>query len=437
MTTWRRPTIRVRLTIVYGLLFLVAGVALIAISYTLVARTLPARHTSTVTGADIVSRATKMLYAIDHGQIINLTASDRDAVAEIAKMTPAAAARVDPSAIPVRVAKPLFADLPHDVRSAALHELLVQSGIALGIVAAVCFAAAWVVAGRVLRPLQTITDTARRLSASDLHARLALDGPDDELHRLADTFDAMLARLDAAFTAQQRFVANASHELRTPLTIMRTELDVTLRRPDISADDLRAMATTLSRTVERCEQLINALLTLAASEHGVVQRDVVDLAAVVRTVVERHDARARARHIAVRQSLEPAPVDGDAELLERLVENLVDNGIRHNHDGGIVEIALDAGAGSVRLVVANTGAVIPPDRTPQLFEPFRRLTRDRTVGGNGAGLGLSIVRSIAAAHDGRAESVARDEGGLSVTITLPRAPAALVTPASGSPVPAS
>jgi hypothetical protein len=270
-----------------------------------------------------------------------------------------------------------------------------------------------------------MTATARKLSEENLHERIALDGPDDELKELADTFDAMLARLEAAFDSQKRFVANASHELRTPLSIIRTEVDVALANPDATPEELRRMGEVVRRATERSDALIDGLLVLARSDRGAAALAPVDLATLAEEAVAQSAAEAGAAGVEFRTQFEPAPTSGDDALLGRLAGNLVENAIRHNEPGGRVEVVTGPapGAGEVLLAVANSGPVIDPADVDGLFEPFRRLGGDR-VAGRGAGLGLSIVRSVTIAHGGRIAARPRPGGGLMVEIFLPRVDAA-------------
>jgi signal transduction histidine kinase len=273
-----------------------------------------------------------------------------------------------------------------------------------------------------------MTATARKLSEENLHERIALDGPDDELKELADTFDAMLGRLEAAFESQKRFVANASHELRTPLSIMRTEVDVALANPDASPGELRRMGEVVRRATERSDALIDGLLVLARSDRGPAERAPVDLAQLAEEALTQSAAEAAAAGVQTAGTFDPAPTAGDAALLGRLAGNLIENAIRHNDPaGGTLEVvtgpAPEAGpssaAGEVRLAVENSGPVIAAAEIDGLFEPFRRSGADR-VAGRGAGLGLSIVRSVAAAHGGRVAARPRPGGGLVVEVFLPR-----------------
>jgi signal transduction histidine kinase len=276
-------------------------------------------------------------------------------------------------------------------------------------------------AGRVLRPIQDMTATARRLSDTNLHERLALEGPRDELKELADTFDGLLGRLESAFESQRRFVANASHELRTPLAIQRTVVDVALADPDATPDELRSMAVSVRDAVDRSEGLIDGLLLLARSQQGAGPTEPVDLAGVVSTALDQAVGEIAGAGLHVRRDLQPAVVTGNRVLLERLAVNLVQNAVRHNVEGGWMEVVTGRSGDRARLTVHNGGHPVPPEQVAGLFEPFRRLGPDRVDGGRGHGLGLSIVQAVATAHDGTIEAAARPDGGLSVTVELPEA----------------
>jgi signal transduction histidine kinase len=305
----------------------------------------------------------------------------------------------------------------HEIAQDALARLRTQYGIALVAMTGLSVLLGWALAGRMLRPLQRITATAQRVSQDNLDERIGLEGPRDELKELADTFDGMLGRLSGAFASQRRFVANASHELRTPLTVIRTELEVTLADPNATTAELRSMAETVRDATLATERLIQALLTLARSEGGVERRDPVDLADAARLALGQAGSEAAARDIAMHPTLDPAPVRGDRRLLERLVGNLVENAVRHNRDGGTVEVRTSRLAGRSTVEVRNDGEVIPPEAVGSLLEPFQRL--DRGARGDGVGLGLSIVRSVAEAHGGSVELRARPSGGLIVRVSLP------------------
>jgi signal transduction histidine kinase len=281
----------------------------------------------------------------------------------------------------------------------------------------------WIVAGRVLAPVHQITATARRLSQANLHERIALTGPDDEIKELADTFDGMLARLDAAFDSQQRFVANASHELRTPLTTQRALVDVNLADPNASPAQLRATLEKIRTVTDESEHLVMSLLALAKSERGLDHRTPVDLAPLAQATLDQSPYPARGGGqgggLRIDTSLEPALVAGDRALLQRMLGNLIDNATRYNLEDGWMRIATGASNGQAFLRVSNCGRKIPDHAVSLLFEPFRRLDGDRLSDRGGAGLGLSIVRAIATAHGGQASATPLEEGGLMVTVTIP------------------
>jgi signal transduction histidine kinase len=300
----------------------------------------------------------------------------------------------------------------------ALSALLAGGGVALAVVGAVAVAVGWLLAGRLLRPLHRVTETARRIAdspARGLHERISLAAPDDELKELADAFDMMIERLDRSFDSQRRFIANASHELRTPLAVTRALIEVALvERPEV-----RDLGATLLDVSARHERLIDGLLLLARSEHEVIDRAYVDLADILTDTVERMTESVGP---SVEASIRTAPTSGNAALLERLVHNLVDNATRYNADGGWVRVTCGTRPdGAATLTVSNTGPVVPGYEVAGLFEPFRRYPRQRLSGGSaGAGLGLSIVRAIATAHDGAVGAEPNPGGGLIVTVVLPR-----------------
>ena len=311
--------------------------------------------------------------------------------------------------------------LSDSAASDVLAELRGQYLLALIAVTAIAVLFGWLAAGRALRPLRAIVGAARAVSGESLDRRVGLAGPDDELRELAETFDGMLARLEAAFASQRRFVANASHELRTPLTVLRTEVEVALADPHASAEELRAMAEVVRDEVRRSEALIDSLLALARSEAGAVSReDPVDLADVARSAAREIAGAAREHGIAVKLETEPAEVRGDGRLLEQLVHNLAENAVVHNHDGGFARIEVGSGDRGALIRVENSGPRIPIDAAPALLEPFQRLARRRS-GRSGAGVGLSIVRAVARAHGGDVELSARPAGGLTVRVSLPPA----------------
>ncbi|GAA5084838.1 signal transduction histidine kinase [Thermocatellispora tengchongensis] len=379
-----RSGLQVRLTLVYGGLFLLAGVLLLAVTYLLVRAQLGGRKVlMTVTGGPM------------NADVVRRQAEEQSDM----------------------------------LRDAATTSLLTQGAIALVVVGALAIGLGWLVAGRMLAPLRLVTATARRIAAAPaadqgLHERIALRGPDDEVKELADTFDIMLERLDHSFDGQRRFVANASHELRTPLTLNRALVELAMHRKSASPD-VKQLGENLLQINDRHERLISGLLLLARTEHEIANRALVDLADVVTHVVAQTAWEAEKAKVTVYETTGPAPTAGDAMLLERLVQNLVENGIRYNVDdgGGWVRVVSRAGQpGYVEVEVSNSGPVVPPYEVPVLFEPFRRLGAKRTVTGESAGLGLSIVRSVARAHGGAIKAHPREGGGLVVTAVLPRAP---------------
>jgi signal transduction histidine kinase len=311
-------------------------------------------------------------------------------------------------------------------RDETLRAMLGWSLLSLGVIGVAAGGFGWLLAGRALRPLQSITATARRVADRSLHERIGLQGPNDEIKDLADTFDAMLERLDRAFDSQRRFVANASHELRTPLTINRTLIEVTLDDPGIG-EPIRQLGHTLLEVNRRHERLIEGLLLLASSEERLVETSRVDLADIARHVATISGEAAHDAGIEIRTIIAPAHVAGDPLLLEQLAQNLLDNGIRYNaSENGWVSISTGVREGYAEVTVENTGPTIPGYDVDGLFEPFRRLTsNDRVVDpspsqhGRGAGLGLSIVRSIAHAHHGEVHAQPRSGGGLSVHVRIP------------------
>ena len=305
-------------------------------------------------------------------------------------------------------------------RSVDSHQLLVNSGIALAIVAVLALLAGWLVAGRMLRPIRTITRTARRISSSSLHERLALAGPEDELKELGDTLDDLFGRLDAAFEAQRHFVANASHELRTPITADRNVLQVALDDPDTSAETWRSTAIELLASNDEQRHLIESLLALASSESGLTAHEPVDLAALVTATLFQLRPEVDRLGIHVDEVTAPAPLEGDPLLVERLVANLLINAVNHNIAGGCIEVVTEVTEGMAGLSVTNTGPLIPPAEVDRLFQPFQRLDPHRSHYKDGHGLGLSIVRAIATAHQASINAHPMPDGGLSVSVIFPK-----------------
>jgi signal transduction histidine kinase len=302
--------------------------------------------------------------------------------------------------------------------SSDVRAFAVGSAVALAIMGVFSFALGWLVAGRLLRPLRTITATAQDISATNLHQRLSLSGADDELTELGRTLDDLFGRLEASFESQRHFVANASHELRTPLAGQRTLLQVAVADPDASTRDLRAACEEALQLGEQQERLIDALLTLATSERGVELWEPFDLGEVTESVVLGCRQEAERRGITIDASVVMAPVVGDPRLVERLVANLLDNALRHNMTGGSVAISTISAPGRATLSVSNTGPVVSPPMVDRLFLPFRQAGRERVGLNDGHGLGLTIVRAIAEAHEATVSAAARTEGGLEIAVTF-------------------
>ncbi|MFL6125547.1 sensor histidine kinase, partial [Actinophytocola sp.] len=301
------------------------------------------------------------------------------------------------------------------LRSDALRTLVVGSLLALAVLVPLSMLAGWLVARRALRPVGAITAAARRASEHQLGERLALPGRRDEITELADTFDDMLARLEHAFDAQRRFVANASHELRTPLAVARTAIDVTLAKPERSPEQLERMAADVNGAMSRAEQLVDGLLTLTRSQHLAIAAEPADLATAAQDALDGTADRG----LTVRADLTAAPTLGDRALIERLAVNLIDNAVRHNGPGGWLSVHTGLFAGRAVLTVANSGAVLPPPVVAALFEPFHRANGRARSSEQGLGLGLSIVRAVADAHRATLTAAARPEGGLVVTVSFP------------------
>ena len=311
-----------------------------------------------------------------------------------------------------------------DVSAVAQHDtdirsLLFSSVFGLVVMAVLSVVFGWLLAGRLLRPLRTITATARDISASNLSRRLSLGRRDDEFAELGETLNDLFGRLEAAFDSQRHFVANASHELRTPLTAERALLQVALSDPDAPAAQLRAACTQALALGKQQEQLIDALLTLASSERGIEQPEPFDLAALAGPVIAARTGAAQRAQIQVSSALAAAPAMGDPSLAESLISNLVDNALRHNVAGGQVDIRTAQVAGRATISVRNTGPLIPSGEVDRLFQPFQRLGTDRTSRASGHGLGLAITAAIAHAHQATLTARARPAGGLDITLSFP------------------
>jgi signal transduction histidine kinase len=393
----RHLSARSRLTLVYASLFTLGGTALVLITYLLVTHTL---HPTTT--PRIPARVQRAL-----AQCLQAARTGRVGVTQKCAAVYANGVQAGAAA----------------QRSTTLSHLLTYSLLSLAGATLLAAVAGWIVAGRILRPVHRLTAAARAASDQNLSQRIALQGPRDELRELADTFDTMLERLDRAFTSQRQFIANASHELRTPLTLMRTTMDVVLAKPEPTREELVSMAADVRQAAHHCERLIEALLVLARNDQARALTDPLDLAAVAEDALEGRTANG----ITTTTTLDEAPVTGDGVLLERLVNNLLDNAERYNTTGGTVAISTTTDNGVSLVQVVNTGAVVPADMVERLFLPFTRLD-DRTRH-DGFGLGLALVSSIAAVHNGTVHATAIPTGGLDITVRLPRRDNA-VTPAS-------
>jgi len=382
-----RRSVRLRLTGLYGVLFVLSGAVLLAIA----------------TGLTISSSNTEV--AVPSQSVSNPGTALSQADARI---------------------RELQAQLNARDASSVSHQLLIASVIALGIMAVASVAFGWIMAGRALRPVREMTEAAQRISADNLHERLAVAGPADELKDLGDTIDGLLERLEEAFSAQRRFVANASHELRTPLTTMRAAIDVAMAKPGPVSAPTAALAARLRAELDRVDELLEGLLVLARAQHSALPDNAVfSLSEVAAAAVAERAGAIAARSLTVRASLpaRAAVMAGSHALVSRLAGNLIDNAIVHNEQAGWIALAADADAGTAtaRLTIENGGAELDPHQVAQLGQPFRRLGADRTGSDSGSGLGLSIVAAIAAAHGGTVDLRARAGGGLLVTVTLPLA----------------
>jgi signal transduction histidine kinase len=425
-----RRSVRLRLTLLYGGLFLVSGAALLIITYVLVAHRFPTvLHPQSLQAGGTAQPGTAPPGTAPPGT----SGQAEYFIGTGTACQPGPGASV-PTAQLTRCAAQAQAAAARQ-QDDVMNELLIQSGVALAIMAVTSIGLGWLVAGRVLAPLRTITAAAQRVSAASLNQRLALAGPHDELQELGDTFDALLARLEAAFGAQRQFVANASHELRTPLTRQRTLIELALTDPDRTVGSLSQTCRRVLAAGEQQERLIEALLTLARGQRGLDRREPVDLAGLTGGVLAARRSAADRRGLTVDASLGPACLLGDARLAERLIANLVDNAVAHNVPGGRIRVTTGERAGQPFLSVANTGPVIPAAEVGGLFEPFRRGGTDRTRG-EGLGLGLSIVRAIAAAHGARLRARAGPGGGLDIQVRFPPLPPPAPDPVAAPAEPA-
>ncbi|MGO8979806.1 MAG: sensor histidine kinase [Streptosporangiaceae bacterium] len=378
-----RRTARLRLTVLYGgAVFAACGATVLAVTYLLYVQL-----------GTVPPLVRSVLGLRGHGQVIPVPA-------------------VRPAAVTFRMTG--LGQLSLD-----RQQLLIAAGIALAVIAVAAAAIGWLIAGQVLRPLRTITAAARRISASSLHERLALHGPDDELKELADTLDSLFARLEASFDAQRRFAANASHELRTPLTRERALLQVTRADPDATTGTWQDVSRDLLASNAEQERLIEALLTLASSEAGLGEREPADLAAITSAALAAARPAISRLDLHVQTDIQPAALDGDPLLIQQLAANLIDNAVLHNIAGGDVQVATgSSGAGAI-LSVTSSGQVIPAAELDRLFQPFQRLGPRPARRGGSHGLGLSIVRAIATAHDAAITARPRPGGGLAIDVTFP------------------
>ena len=373
-----RTTVRLRLTAWYGGLFLLSGAVLLAVTYGLVVQ------------AFVGNSAGNAICRAPGTGCQTIGAQQAHAIAVYEHAT-------------------------------VLHELWFRSAIALYFVALLSVVLGWFIAGRALRPLRTITTTARQISAASLSERLALTGPRDELTELADTIDGLLARLEAAFTAQRQFIANAAHELRTPLARQRVISQVALADPAATIESLRTAHERVLASGAQQHQLIDALLTLARGQSGLASYEPFDLADLARKILASRQCEAQRQNLALRTALSPASTAGSPRLAEHLAANLIDNALHYNRPGGHVEISTETTDSNAVLTVANTGPTVPAAAIDQLFQPFQRLTPDRTSRGDGLGLGLSIVAAIASAHHATITARPRPGGGLLIEVAFPRA----------------
>ncbi len=398
-----RLPLRARLTALFAAVFVLAAGALLALTLVLVNRSLDqASAANSPAQQEYVAQLEKTLNAITD---------------EIGTGKPS----VDAQKKQVDIKQRLIAanqGSGQAVRDSTVNTLLGTSLLTLAVLIPTAALGSWLLVRRTLRPVGAITAAARRASEHRLDERLALPGPRDEITELADTFNAMLARLEHAFDAQRRFVANASHELRTPLTVARTAIDVTMAKPDRTDEQVERMAADVHGAVDRAERLVDGLLTLTRSQHLVHAAEPVDLATAAQDALDTLAAEIDTRGLTVHAALNPAPATGDRALLDRLVANLVENAVRHNEPDGWLSVHTGLDHTGARLEVINTGPPLEPAGVPLLFEPFQRLNGRARSGEQGLGLGLSIVRAVADAHQATVLATARPGGGLIVSLTL-------------------
>ncbi len=401
-----QTTVRWRLALLYGGLFLASGATLLAVTYALVSNA-----TVSPPGSGLIRSS------LASNRLIGVPATWPDVDGRI-QISGGQAAPALNSVIRSPAGRAVVRIVGSQQRISDLHQLEIESGIALAIMAILSGGLGWLVAGRVLRPLRTITATTQQISEANLHERLAMDGPPDELRRLADTIDGLLQRLESAFDAQRRFVANASHELRTPLSAERALIEMVMSDPGASVGTFREMCGQLLEESERQEELIEALLTLAQGQRGLERAEPVELAALTRGVIGGLEADIAVAGLVVGATLNQATTTGDSRLIERLVANLVGNAIEHNVPGGTLLVQVHSRAGQAILRVENTGSEVPAHEVARLLAPFQRLGAERTGHGEGLGLGLSIVAAICAAHHAGLEVAPRPSGGLEVEVSF-------------------
>ena len=397
MRLWRRfrPTARLRLTLIYSLLFILLSAALLALTYGLV---------SHATAAELQYRFEPVPAKPGGGTLLVVEGPRGLVVTRPAPGLP----------VPNGVVRQSLQVVAGQQKALDLHQLLIYSGVAMAVMVVAAVVLGWFAAGRVLRPLRLMTAAARRISAQNLYERLAVLGPDDEFKELGDTLDDLLGRLESAFEAQRRFVANASHELRTPLTLERTLLQVALRDPKATSQELRAACEEVLALEAQHEHLIDALLTLASSERGLEEREALNLAVLAAKVLELRQGDILSMNITLRTNLKASWTLGDTNLVERMIGNLVDNAIRYNVAHGQIHISTGHEEGKAYFAIRNTGLVVPADAVERLLQPFQRLESAKTNQLDGHGLGLSIVRAIAVAHGAELAVQALPSGGLNV-----------------------
>jgi signal transduction histidine kinase len=409
-----RPTARLRLTVLYAGAFLACGATVVALVYLLFGHTAPSAGSRNAGSGNASALPGPIV-----GLTVPYTAVQRAGRNDVISVPLAAVQKLNDLAGPTPAEQAKLYNEAQVQVNYDKQQLLLLSAIALGGIAVLSAAIGWLIAGRVLRPLSTITAAAKRISATSLHERLALHGPDDELKELADTLDSLLARLQASFDAQQRFTANASHELRTPLTRERTLLQVTLADPAATAATWQAVSRELLASNAEQEHLIEALLTLASSEAGRGESEPVDLGAITSAAIAARRPAIGRRGLRVQADIEPAVLDGDPVLIQQLVTNLIDNAVRYNIPDGDIQVSTATSDGHAVLSVTNSGQVIPPAEVDRLFQPFQRLGPRLARRDGGHGLGLSIVRAIATAHGATIGARALPGGGLAVDVTFP------------------